>query len=325
MRHHFGDFLDRGGDYWSVVPNRERYAYRIADVESGSADVHVMTIGRNDEDWQKVLTLPQLQELTLHEPNAEQLQSLTELPGLQRLRITHARPRTLEFLCACRQLRELVLEYVSGVADLGPLGALPHLRALHLENLRKVSSFDGLSGASGLRYLAIHGTVDWQQPVADFQFLNGLSQLEVFRLWQVVCRAEYPATLPFRFLDRLQQLALHGSYLATAEYAMIEECLPGVAGAEWGAFRAVAHNWLDLPAEDPRMQLSVADLQEQHPEVRVVYDGRRQIEDPASRWFEFTGRGAGRVKCSSPQAAAKCGEREAAYLELRRQAAALLQ
>lgn len=182
MRHHFGDFLDRGGDYWSVVPNRERYAYRIADVESGSADVHVMTIGRHDEDWQKVLTLPQL-----------------------------------------------------------------------------------------------------------------------------------------------QHLALHGSYLATAEYAMIEECLPGVAGAEWGAFRAVALNWLDLPAEDPRMQLSVADLQEQHPEVRVVYDGRRQIEDPASRWFEFTGRGAGRVKCSSPQAAAKCGEREAAYLELRRQAAALLQ
>ncbi len=27
MKHHFGDFLDRTDDYWTIVPNRERYAY----------------------------------------------------------------------------------------------------------------------------------------------------------------------------------------------------------------------------------------------------------------------------------------------------------
>ena len=29
MRHHFGDMLDREGGYWTTIPNRERYAYRI--------------------------------------------------------------------------------------------------------------------------------------------------------------------------------------------------------------------------------------------------------------------------------------------------------
>jgi hypothetical protein len=29
MRRHFGDFLDRDGGYWTTIPNRDRYAYRI--------------------------------------------------------------------------------------------------------------------------------------------------------------------------------------------------------------------------------------------------------------------------------------------------------
>lgn len=32
MKHHFGDFLDRTGDYWTTIPNRERFAF-IADFE----------------------------------------------------------------------------------------------------------------------------------------------------------------------------------------------------------------------------------------------------------------------------------------------------
>ena len=32
MRHHFADFLDRDGGYWTMVPNRERYAHGIDDM-----------------------------------------------------------------------------------------------------------------------------------------------------------------------------------------------------------------------------------------------------------------------------------------------------
>jgi hypothetical protein len=36
MRHHFGDLLDRDGGYWTIVPNRDRHAFRIGDVPAGS-------------------------------------------------------------------------------------------------------------------------------------------------------------------------------------------------------------------------------------------------------------------------------------------------
>ena len=92
MRHHFGDMLDRDGGYWTIVPNRERYAYRFGDVPAGSKEVTIVTIGKDDANWSRALTLPNLEELTLHEPTVEQLGAIGELHLLKRLRITHAPP-----------------------------------------------------------------------------------------------------------------------------------------------------------------------------------------------------------------------------------------
>src|SRR5262245_59571434 len=118
MRHHFADFLDRDGEYFTIVPNHERYAYRIGDVPSGSKEVTIVTIGAEDEHWERVLTLPNLVELTLHQPAPEQLAAIGELRSVKRLRITHARPKSIEFLEPMRGVEELVLEYVSGFDDL---------------------------------------------------------------------------------------------------------------------------------------------------------------------------------------------------------------
>ena len=41
MRHHFGDLLDRDGGYWTIIPNRERYAYRI-----GGGGPELLRLGR---------------------------------------------------------------------------------------------------------------------------------------------------------------------------------------------------------------------------------------------------------------------------------------
>jgi hypothetical protein len=158
MRHHFGDFLDRDGGYWTTIPNRERYAYRIGDVPSGSKEVTIVTIGKEDENWLRALTLPNLEELTLHDPTPEQLEAISNLRSLKRLRVTHARPRSIEFIVPMIGVEELVLEYVSGFDDLAPLRGLKRLRALHMENLRRVSDFSGLSGIKSLRYLSIYGT-----------------------------------------------------------------------------------------------------------------------------------------------------------------------
>jgi hypothetical protein len=109
MRHHFADFLGREDGYWTMVPNRERYVHGIEDVPAGSPKVRIVTIGKRDRSWSRALTLPNLEELTLHEPTKEQLAAVGSLGTVKRLRVTHARPQTIEFLAPMVALEELVL------------------------------------------------------------------------------------------------------------------------------------------------------------------------------------------------------------------------
>lgn len=324
MRHHFGDLLDRDGGYWTIVPNRDRHAYRIGDVPAGSPEVTIVTIGKDEANWSRIATLPNLEELTLHEPTQEQLSAASELCSLKRLRISHARPKTIEFLRSLAHVEELVLEYVSGFDDLSPLQSLPRLRALHLENLRRVSDFSGLSGLGQLEYLAISGTLDWNQPISDFEFLRGLPRLELLSLWWFVNKTPYPALLPALGLGHLKQLHMSGRSLATQEYALLEAALTGVAGAAWGPYEVVTHAWLPVPRNDVRAHLPRETLEARHPEVVITFDGRREIPDPASQWFEFTGKGAGKVKCTSSTAEAKCRERAEAFAAMKAAAGVLI-
>jgi hypothetical protein len=324
MRHHFGDLLHRDGGYWTIIPNRDRYAYRIGDVPSGSKEVTIITIGKADDNWSCALTLPNLEELTLHDPTQEQLGAIGELHSLKRLRVTHARPRSIEFIQSMRGVEELVLEYVSGFSDLSPLRGLKRLRAFHMENLRGVSNFSGLSGIDSLRYLAIYGTLDWKQPIENFEFLRGLPRLEVLALWQIISKKAYPALLPAVGLSSLKKLRIHGSYLAAEEYALLEEGLQGAEGAAWGPYRTVAYAQIELPSNDIRAHLPEEVIRTKYPEVLIRFDGKREIDDPDSRWFEFTGKGAGRVKCSSPKAEQRCIEYAERYDAMRQAARVLI-
>jgi hypothetical protein len=329
MRHHFTDSLDRNGGYWTIVPNRERYSYRIGDVPEGSPEITIVTIGKGDEHWERVRSLPHLEELTLHEPTKEQLAGLGALPTVKRLRVTHLRPKDIDFIGVMTNVEELVLEYVSGFSDLSPLRQLTHLRALHLENLRRVTDFGGLSGITTLRYLSIHGTLDWKQPIGDFEFLHGLPSLEVLDMFQVITKASYPALLPVLSLENLARLQVAGCYFDTAEYALLEEGLSGVAGgvegASWGPYRTVAYSYIPLPKDDIRARLPDDVIRANHPEVILRYDGAREIADPGSLWFEFTGKGAGRVKCSSSAAEAKCREQADRYAAMKEAARSLIE
>jgi hypothetical protein len=283
MKHHFGDLLDRDGDYWTIVPNRDRYAYSIDDVPVGSKRISIATIGSANKAWRNVFTFPSLEELTLHEPSHEQLLALSELPTLRRLRITHARPKSIDFLRSLNDLEELVLEYVSGFSDLSPLRSLVKLKSLHLENLRRVRDFSGLSGMHCLRYLYIDGTLDWKQPIADFEFLRGLPNLEVLSFGQIINKTPFPALLPALTLNKLRRLRLTWNMLPTEEYALLEVGLQGVEGANWGPFTR----------------------------FRSSGDGE---------WFEFTGKGAGRAKCGHATAERKCAEFTRRYELMKKQA-----
>ena len=124
------------------------------------------------------------------------------------------------------------MEYVSGFCDLSPLRELKNLRSAYFENLRRVIDFSGLGGIASLRYLCINGTLDWDQPIVDFEFLKGLCGLEVLKLTWIKCKAPYPALLPLAALKNLKKISLYLYAFAMEEYALAQLICEGVEGAQ---------------------------------------------------------------------------------------------
>jgi hypothetical protein len=235
MKHHFGDFLDRTGDYWTTIPNRERFAF-IADFEISNKDeVKILTLSKHQdkEHWEQIFDCPNIEELTLHDPSKEQVEAISKLTNLKRIRVTFFRAKSIDFLGDLINLEEVILEYVSGFSDLSPLLKLSKLKSLHFENLRRVSNFDGLIGLSSLRYLRIDGTLDWKQPIENFEFLKGLPNLEVFSLGSVINKTEFPAFLPILHLKKLKKIKVGRATFKTNEYAFLQAALPNIEGCSW--------------------------------------------------------------------------------------------
>jgi len=228
MRHHFADLLDRESDYWTIIPNLERYSYSANELISEKKNAKIITVNKHDSNWKQIFDLLNLEELTLHEPSKEQVESIKGLKNLKRLRLSHFRAKDIEFINELANIEELVFEYVSGFSDLSPLRNLTRLKSLHLENLRKVTNFEGLSGLSSLRYLHLDGTLDWSQPIEDFEFLKGLPNLEVFALGFVKVLKEYPAFVPILELQNLKRIKIGLGTLETKEYAFIQVAKPKV-------------------------------------------------------------------------------------------------
>jgi hypothetical protein len=233
MKYHFGDFLDRTGDYWTIVPNRERYTYAADNEIADKEAVKILTISKYHENWKQVFDCPSIEELTLHDPSKEQVQEIQKMTQLKRLRVTFFRAKDIEFIGHLYNLEEVILEYVSGFSDLTPLQKLTKLKSLHFENLRRVSNFDGLKGINNLRYLHIDGTLDWNQPIDNFTFLEGLPNLEVFSLGFVINKTEFPEFLPILHLKKLKKIKIGRATFKTNEYAFLEAALPNVEGCSW--------------------------------------------------------------------------------------------
>jgi hypothetical protein len=233
MKHHFADFLDRQGDYWTIVPNRERYAYLADEDIPDKKSVKVLTISKDHKNWKQVFDCENIEELTLHDASKEQALAIQELDKLRRLRVTFFRTDNIDFIGNLSNLEELVLEYVSGFSDLSPLIKLHKLKSLHFENLRRVANFDGLKGINSLRYLHIDGTIDWNQPIDNFTFLEGLPTLEVFSLGFIINKTEFPVFAPILKLRHLKRIKIGRSTFQTKEYAFLEAALPKVEGCSW--------------------------------------------------------------------------------------------
>jgi hypothetical protein len=226
MKHHFGDNLYRTGDYWTTIPNRERFTF-IADFEIANKDeVKILTISKSQDkiNWEQIFDCPNLEELTLHDPSKEQVQAIRKLTNIKRLRITFFRTTDIEFIGDFLNLEELILEYVSGFSDLTPLKKLNKLKSAHFENLRRVTDFSGLSGIESLRYIYISGTLDWNQPIENLDFLSDVPNLEILCLGVGVKIVDttYPIFKSLIKDKKFQKLRIGRAFCSLEDYAFVE-------------------------------------------------------------------------------------------------------
>ncbi|MCB2085043.1 MAG: leucine-rich repeat domain-containing protein [Sphingomonadaceae bacterium] len=277
MKHHFGDFLDREGDYWHLIPNAKRWAYHHGDLTEAPANTDILTLTRNDKNWRYVTRLEHLRELTLHEPSREQLECVDELTNLRRLRITHAQPKNLNFLTNLNDLQELVLEYVSGIEELSAVGNLPKLRSLHLENLRRVKDFSGLQSSGSLRYISVDGTMDWRQPIETMDFLASIRTIEVLRLMAVRLLSPYPVFASLVEAPRLRKVVIAMNAVELKDFAYLHARRPDVDGAVRPAF--VFHDAERRPVH-PR------DIRFRMPEAEFLKITRALIDDEGHRFID---------------------------------------
>lgn len=274
MKHHFGDMLDRSGGHWNFVPNAQRYAFQMPEWTSGQKLISIATVGSEDVNWELIGTFPNLEELTLHSPSQEQIAFVSSLWRLKRLRITHARPKNLEFIARLQNLEEVVLEYVSGSNDVSPLGELSKLRALHLENVRRVSDFSGLQNAQGLRYLSIDGTLDWAQPVDSFDFLGTLAQLEFLRLMNVRSPKRFEPLRCLLKLKRLSKIAFGMGTFPIEVFAWLQAKIPEVEGAVRPSFVKFGGENQEISSRDLRCGMPIEEFNK-YPNLFVGEDGKR--------------------------------------------------
>jgi hypothetical protein len=318
MKHHFGDYPERSLGHWQMLPNRDRYRHGMPEDVTGLDAAVALSLTRHHANWREALTLPRLAEVTLHEPSTEQIAALPGFAHVKRLRITHARVEDLEVLAGLA-VEELVLEYVSGFADLSPIARMPALRSLHLENLRGVTDFAPLAQAKGLRYLGIRGTDDWRQPVQPVAFLQGLARLEALVLGQVRVQGEELVDALLT-LPALRLIHVPRGAFAVQTYARIEALLPHVAGTVFAPVWADVVVVKPLPPHDFRARLPPEELKANHPEVMIFEGGHRVYHEPEDLTYFFLDKGVRSIKCNAKGAHDKADAARVAYAALKDQA-----
>jgi hypothetical protein len=313
MKHHFGDMLDRSGGHWNFVPNAQRFAFQMPQWTSGQKKISIATISSGDSNWELISTFPNLEELTLHSPSHEQMAFVSKLWRLKRLRITHARPKNLEFLTRLQNLEEVILEYVSGFNDVSPLGNLSNLKALHIENVRRVSDFSGIKNAHSLKYLSIDGTVDWAQPIEAFDFLGELASLEFLRLINVRSPKVAEPLACLLELKKLSKISFAMNTFPLEVFAWLQAKLPQVDGAVRPAYAKFGGENPEIDPRDIRFRMPIEEFNS-YTNLFIGPDGKRYQRIPHQA--VLLGKGARTLTGSQETVDKACDIYSAKYFQL---------
>jgi len=317
MEHHSVDLLDREMGHWQISPNGKRWQYYFEDLTDAPLNSTRITLSKNVKNWELISQLPDLVELTLDRPDKWQIEYLAKIPHLKRLRISHTRAKSLNVIEYLSGLEELVLEYVSGINQLDAIGALPNIRALHLENLRNVKDFSGLSPLISLGYLNISGNVDWKQTVESFSFVENFGSLEILRLTNIkILAGDFPY-LPLSCLTSLKKISLASNVFELEFFAWLQAKFPHVIGSKRMPFSKYGGTRQKITPPDICATMPEKVVMRDFPKIEIDKDGNRWRNNPHGAFL--LGKGERTVQGSKTTVDNKCSEHEARYQKLVKQ------
>jgi hypothetical protein len=169
-------------------------------------------------DLSALSLLPALEELSLDAPRVDTLRTLAGARGLRKLTVNPTgRLRSLD------GIEGLPIEVVKvegrPLESVGAVAALPALRELQLDGIRKVTDIERIGGAGSLERLTLsNGPV-----LPSFDFVAGLRKLREFGVSGTEVAADPLSITPFLGLPELQRLWLHSGLRNAADLVRLGE------------------------------------------------------------------------------------------------------
>lgn len=173
--------------------------------------------------WVKKLpTLQHLKRLNLWtHVNQAVFDAACALPNLEVLRIKWGNVQDISAIAQLRKLRALYFGSATRVKSIAPLGELPALEILLLENFKSIDDFTPLTALRSLRDLSVTGSMWSRQAIGSLAPFAEMTWLESLAL----DTSSVQSLKPLSRLTGLQSLDL-GGRLPFEEYAWLSAKLP---------------------------------------------------------------------------------------------------
>ena len=211
-------------------------------LSAGEADpsAAVLQLRREKKSHQGVGKLRALRTLLAYQVDQSFLDELCELTQLQTLYIEGLTASDLEGLARLSGLQRLVINGASRIENLDwTAGLAPSLQALAVENAKKVCSIEPLATLTGLKTLAVEGSLHSAMKVASLNPLSALDGLEY--LFLTALRVEDKRLAPLAKLAHLRVLEF-ADYYAAGEIDALAASLPNTR-CRWFDEDMKKHRW----------------------------------------------------------------------------------
>ena len=153
----------------------DRYVTRLKDLTLGSSTV---LFYRERKSHQGIGKLKQIERLGARMVDQAFLDELSELEGLEELKLEGVSAGDLSPISNLKNLRTLRLRDVSEISNFEVVIDLPNLEGLYIENAKHLHALDVLGGLQHIRRLGVEGGMYNSQRLASLAPLAKLKGLE---------------------------------------------------------------------------------------------------------------------------------------------------